>query len=250
MDIEVRRKRILELLAVRKVVSVPELSDYVQVSGATIRRDLTQMEGEGVIIRVHGGARMKDASDSVNPITELSGQKKMGIYTNEKVAIAQKAAEFVHDGDTVYMDSGTTPSYLYDYLRDKKVTIVTNNFFIIERIRKSDTAKVIFGAGEFNPALKHVGGYLYLETIQQFHYTHCFLGTNGISLETNQCSASTIEAANFKSYAMRNSDHCYLLADSSKFFKKGMVYYASIDDFTSIFTSNYQGEYRDDIIPC
>jgi len=234
-----RKEIILEQLYQLDSVSVEELVDLIHASAATIRRDLTNLENEGKVRRIHGGAQLSKESRRINEESELSSNRKTDIHLAEKQRIAKRASGLVIDGDCIFIDSGTTPAIIYEFIRHKNVTILTNNYMVIEKVKHSDTAKVIFGAGEFNAALKLVGGFLFLDIIKQFSFDHAFIGTSGFNLKSHQCTCTTLEASSFKKYAMLNSEHSYLVADSSKRNEKGIVCFALLEEFDSILTNEF-----------
>ncbi len=89
-----RLDEILRILSIGNKVSVNELSSKLNVSPATIRQDLSSLENEGFLKRVHGGAVLNESDDISH---------RMAINYNEKVKIAKKAAEFINEGDTIFV---------------------------------------------------------------------------------------------------------------------------------------------------
>jgi DeoR family fructose operon transcriptional repressor len=214
------------------------------VSSATIRRDLTELENDGQLTRTHGGAKLKQPNSSINSNNELSAKRKNDIHISEKIRIAKYAANLINDGDCIFLDSGTTPAYIYDFIRNKRVTIVTNNFMLVDKIKSTDKAIIVFGAGEYSPILKLVRGCLYLDIIKKFNFTHVFIGVSGFNIKLEQCSCTSLEASSYKKCAMSNSEKSYLVADSSKRKEKGIISFAVFDDFTSILTTAFPEKYK------
>ena len=100
-----RREKIFELLKEDGHTKVMALSKIFKVSEVTVRHDLEWLENKGLISREHGGAYLKNMDMSVRNF-KLLNQENL----NEKVVIAQKALEYIHDGDTIILDSGSTTS--------------------------------------------------------------------------------------------------------------------------------------------
>lgn len=246
-----RKELIIELLKLQSTVSVSELISYLGASSATIRRDLTELEKEGLILRTHGGAKLKQTNESIDAMSELPIKQKIDIRMHEKIRIAKYAANLISDGDYIFLDSGTTPACIYDFIRNKKVTIITNNLILVDKIKPNENARIIFGAGEYNAALKLVSGYLYLDIISKFNFSHAFIGATGFDLKLGQCTCTTLEAASVKKHAMKNSKNSYLVTDSSKRNEKGVISFASFNDFTNIITTDFPETYTaKNIIKC
>ncbi|MBR3339611.1 MAG: DeoR/GlpR transcriptional regulator, partial [Lachnospiraceae bacterium] len=121
---EERWGAILELVEREKAVSVPELEKRLGVSASTIRRDLTQLNSLGKLIKVHGGAT-SIGTQYVGK--DLTMYEKYLMNSDEKMEIARYAAELISPGDYVYIDAGTTTEMLVDCIREQKASYVTNS---------------------------------------------------------------------------------------------------------------------------
>ncbi|NMB11056.1 MAG: DeoR/GlpR transcriptional regulator [Firmicutes bacterium] len=120
---EERRQYILAILATNGAATVRDLAERFDVSLVTIRRDLERLEGDGLIIKAHGGA----VSLGLNTHAELRLTEREQQYRNEKDRIGVKAASLVQPGDTVILDEGSTCLAIARYLRAKdNITIITN----------------------------------------------------------------------------------------------------------------------------
>ena len=128
---ESRHKVILQELDQTGVVSVKNLKELLNVTDMTIRRDLIDLEKQGLLIRVHGGAHKK-VKDSLN---EASHSEKTMLNIEEKKLIAKKCADLIAEGDTVFIGSGTTTDFIGDYLEGKNISIVTNSLPIFEKLK-------------------------------------------------------------------------------------------------------------------
>jgi 23S rRNA pseudoU1915 N3-methylase RlmH len=117
-----RRNKILELLNESGKVTVNELSSIFKISNVAIRQDLTELEKQGMLTRVHGGA-----ITSYKSYYDMSLMQRLNTNSNEKVSIGKKINEMVKDNDTIMMNAGTTPIFVMRELSDKRLTIVTNS---------------------------------------------------------------------------------------------------------------------------
>lgn len=111
----------------------------------TVRKDLDELDKAGKIVRIHGGAQ--SISYSINQ--ELSHAEKQALQIDEKSKIAQLAASYVEDGDTIFLSPGTTIELLAQYLINKHIRIITNNYAVFEILKQSDSADIILTGGDF-----------------------------------------------------------------------------------------------------
>ncbi|MEN6394471.1 MAG: DeoR/GlpR family DNA-binding transcription regulator, partial [Anaerolineaceae bacterium] len=118
-----RRDRIQEYLTLHKIVPSSKLSELLEVSEATVRRDLEWLENEGLLERTHGGAIL---SERVR--FEPEYLQRAGRNIDEKRSIGKAAAELINNGDIIFINSGSTTTQLIHQIRkDADVTIITNN---------------------------------------------------------------------------------------------------------------------------
>ena len=108
--------RILELLDHKSFITIQELMEVLNASKSTVNRDLIELEKQGLIQRERGGAIKKEMPATLSSYRELPVMDKEHIHSAEKDMICAQAAAIVKDGDCVYVDSGTTPSYLIPYI--------------------------------------------------------------------------------------------------------------------------------------
>ena len=191
-----RFERILEILREKQSVTVVELTEKLNTSESTIRRDLTELNRQGLLIKVHGGAT---AIKSVLSREEevITKSKK---HQEEKRKIAKYAASLINKEDIVYLDAGTTTEMMLDYLREYDVIYVTNG---ITHARKLMNAgfKVHLIGGEIKAVTEALVGEEALEQLDKYNFTKGFFGT---------------EAA-VKKKAMEQCQKTYILSDASKF---------------------------------
>ena len=119
---EERKLKILNYINTKHAVTATDLMEKFNASEATIRRDLTEMDKKGLISKVHGGAvSIQNQIAKDFKVSEREEQNR-----EAKIAIAKYAASLISANDTVFLDAGTTTSYLIDYLEAANVTFVTN----------------------------------------------------------------------------------------------------------------------------
>ncbi|WP_317951244.1 DeoR/GlpR family DNA-binding transcription regulator, partial [Rossellomorea marisflavi] len=116
-----RHRIILDLLKDKETIKIHEIVEMTDASESTIRRDLTQLEQEKFLKRVHGGA-----SRLQGKLKELSVSEKSSKNLHEKRLIGQYAASLIEDGDCIFLDAGTSTLSLIDYLPQMDIVVVTN----------------------------------------------------------------------------------------------------------------------------
>ncbi len=121
-----RQKKMIEYVEAKTSAQIHELAAYFQVSEATVRRDLDELDQQGALRRTHGGAIKMERSTSY----EQQYSEKMILMTEEKRRIAARAAQLVHTGDTVIVDAGTTGFFIAQALsHHENLTIITNDLY-------------------------------------------------------------------------------------------------------------------------
>src|SRR5687767_9235784 len=106
-----RQKKIIELLTIRKVMKIAELTEEMQVSIETIRRDINLLTRQGKIEKIYGGVKLVQSKFGESTIDE-----RMFSQLEEKESIAQKCSEYIDDGDCIYIDSGSTTYQIAKYI--------------------------------------------------------------------------------------------------------------------------------------
>ena len=133
---------ILDYMSGKEVVYLKDISEFLNSSISTIRRDLGSLEKEGLVKLLNGGAATLQSRSYDLPVA-----KKSQINIEAKEIIAQKAADLVEDGDVIYIDSGTTTIIMMKFLKKKKITIVTSGL-AFPRDQLTPDIKLIYLGGE------------------------------------------------------------------------------------------------------
>nr|WP_241634655.1 DeoR/GlpR family DNA-binding transcription regulator [Fusobacterium gastrosuis] len=212
-----RISKIMDLLKEKETVSTIDIVRILNISEATARRDLAYLEKENKIKRIFGGA-------TVNRIVkeEISIDMKKDVEIKAKNKIAKIASQFIDDGDCIYLDAGTTTHQLIDFLKEKKVKVVTNGLMHIEKLMKYDIETCIVG-GKVKKKTKAIIGARAIEDLSDFSFDKAFMGANGI--DESGYMTFDIEEALLKRKAIRQANRAFILADSTKF---GIKYFSNI----------------------
>ncbi len=204
-----RHQIILDLLKDRGVVKLHELVEATSSSESTIRRDLSQLEDEKKLKRVHGGASLLAQKGE-----ELSITEKATKNLKEKDKIAQYAASLIRDGDCIYLDAGTTAFQMIPHITAKEIKVVTNGLTHLEELLERGIDTYITG-GYIKQKTRALIGKGALEGVKQYRFDKCFIGVNAIHTEYGFTTPDPEEAM-VKLNAMDLSQETFILGDRTK----------------------------------
>ena len=229
---EERIHQIHELLIERKRISLDELCENFGVSKNTIRRDINELEEQGIIRKVYGGIVLKEAE--ITSLEPFSAREIRNI--NEKKKIAAVAAALVNDGEVIYIDSGTTTMHLLPHLAEKNfLTIVTASIYVLELATRYSNLNVIATGGNLQAPIKALVGPSVLDCIRNYNFSKIFLASTGITIEHGATNASPLECE-VKRELVRKSCAKYLLVDNSKFDVASLMTYSDLTEIDNIIT--------------
>lgn len=235
-----RYDHILSIVNEKKAVSVIELTQMLQASESTIRRDLNQLHAMGKLEKVHGGAVANTESESLVGENELSVKYQLNM--EEKIKIARYAASLIVKDDFVYLDSGTTTELMIDFLAERDVVYITNGLSIARKLSYNQF-KTYVVAGRVRGITEAIVGTEAEESLAKYHFTKGFFGTNGIAKEGY--TTPNIDEAKTKSYALHKCKSCFMVADPSKFEKISPVCFGKLQEATIITTKLVNTKYQD-----
>lgn len=210
-----RLEEILKLVSQYEKIDVNTLSEALEVSKVTIRKDLDKLESKGLLHREHGYAVL-NSGDDINV--------RLSFHYDTKRKIAQAAAKLVQDNETILIESGSTCALLAEEIcqTKKNVKLVTNSYFIADFIRNYDSCKIILLGGEFQKDSQVTVGPLLKELIQSFRVKNAFIGADGYDDELG-FTGKDMMRSEVVQYMSQVSENIVILTDSSKFQKKGNV---------------------------
>jgi len=208
---EERKKIILDYIQKYGKASVQELTEVLQVSEATVRRDLKDLEDAKLLKRAHGGAL---SLQNVN-FEPTFGEKKVTLL-KEKHAIAKKAVELIDEGDTILLDAGTTTFEVAKELRTfSKLTVITNDINISQELLSHPGIEIIVVGGMLRKETLAMVGPMAEQSLGMIRVDKLFLAINGLDLEAGLTTPNLIEAAT-KRKMIKIAKQVILLADHSK----------------------------------
>lgn len=225
-----RQQKIIELLKINNVLKITELTEVLNISIDTLRRDLNLLEKQGKIEKIYGGAKLAESK-----FFESSMEERMVSHLEEKEQIAQKCAEHIEDGDCIYLDSGTTTLQIAKYIKEKKnLTVVTNSIPIINELLNSSIELIIIG-GKIRRHEQSVVTYDYLFNFSELNILKAFICASGITIEKG-ISDYNFEEAITRKKIIELSNITYIAADSTKFGKNVTVQIAPLEKVDYIIT--------------
>ena len=187
---EERQIRIMNELTEHRSMSVADLARILNVSGSTIRRDLTSMEQNGLIRRTHGGAMV------VEEVAEnLSYDRRSSRDSELKEKIAAAAAGLIRDGETILLNSSSITSLMPRYMTARNLTVITNSIRIAQELKNRESWVLILLGGLYLKNAETIEGPTTVSQIQSMKYDKAFIGVNGVDRDFGLSTASELEAA-------------------------------------------------------
>jgi DeoR/GlpR family transcriptional regulator of sugar metabolism len=226
---ERRHELILRALRADGPTTVTGLAERLGASEATVRRDLIQLDGEGLLRRVYGGA--VPAVDRDDPFVDVAE-----VRVAEKDAVAQRCAELIQDGETVLLDIGTTAHRVARQLRGRPLTVVTSNLAVYEELADETSIELVLLGGVLRREYRSVVGFLTEDNLRQVHADRLVLGTSGVR-PNGQVMDTTVVEVPVKRAMIAASDQVVLVADVGKFPGSGMSRVCGPEDLDVVVTN-------------
>lgn len=242
MFAEERRKIILDRLIRQGRVTVQDLSEQLQVSEDTVRRDLKHLADHGYLQKTHGGAVMLDTP-------RLTYQQRADVLNTDKVRIGHAAAALIHPEQTVFIDAGSTTLAAARSLqaRDIPLTVLTNSLEVSEVFHHSDKVQLIVTGGIWNRTLAHFYGHTCVQTIQEFRAEVALIGSAALHPSAGSTTPYQ-EDALVKRAIFTSSIRRMVLTDYTKLGLVSASFIAPTSDI-DVLVTDQQVEGWNDLIP-
>lgn len=226
-----RRERILQAVSDRGTVRVSDLAEEFDVSPMTVRRDIGSLAEEGLLERIHGGARRRGGQVAQEPLP----QEKTLLNPAAKRAIAQAAAERISPGQVVGIGSGTTAlAFAKEIARISELTVATNCVPVAQLLWDQSDARVILTGGDRTPS-EGLAGPITLLSLEHLHLDTVALGTHGLDIEAGCTTPNMLEAQVNRAFLQR-ARRSMILADSDKWGVVGLTTFAEVADMDILIT--------------
>ena len=211
---EERRAKILDYLKQNGRAEIAELALLINSTEITIRRDLTFLEEQGLVIKTHGGAIRKEDNSTIWQTTTVKSRLCQNV--EKKHRIAMEAAKLVSDGETLMIDGGSTTQMLAEILCSKKnLLVVTNSPDIGKILVDGDENKVITTGGELNKGTYSSVGSDAVAAISKYYVDKAILGLTGLIPDVGCFCAIPMEA-DIKREMSLHARETIIVVDSSK----------------------------------
>lgn len=238
---EERKKLIIDTINSQGALSLQEIMQLCQSSEATVRRDLTQLHQQGLLVKVHGGAVAVDSHITQDYRLE---EREM-VNPQEKREIARYAASLIKEKSMVYLDAGTTTYLMIEFLDQsvcKDAVFVTNGIAQAKSLAEAGYTVYLTG-GKLKATTGALVGADCYSDIEKYNFTIGFFGTNAVRRK-NGCTTPDPEEAEIKRIAIQHTKQPYVLADQSKFGKTSSVSFAQFKDVQLITDRGVSNQYQ------
>ena len=230
MNTTERHTKIVEMVLDKGSISIADITSLFNVSEMTARRDLNELDRQGLLRRVHGGAVANLGRSYEPPFSTRVVKNQLA-----KQAIGRAAADLIFDGDSIALDVGTTTLEIVPYLKNKRnLTIVTSCLQIanavVSHLSLEVDARLILTGGIVRPRELSMIGAIAEQIYHELHVDKAFIGVGGISLEDG-LTEYNFEDTQIKKVLLRTAREKIVVADSSKF---GVTAFATIAPLTAI----------------
>jgi DeoR family fructose operon transcriptional repressor len=234
---EERKEKIIRYLEEHKKISVIELCEYFGVSPTTIRNDLKELDEMNLIKRTHGGALYNNKTHFEPKYKEKSVQ-----YPAIKDAIAQIAAEFIEDGDTIALDTGTTTLAIAKIAAKKNnLTIITNDIRIASYLEENSTNNsIILAGGTLRNGYNCTVGPATQNFLKSHFVDKAFIACDGFSIKAG-ITTPNIEQAELKRILIDIASEKVVVCDSSKLEREAFVQVYGLDRIDALITDMGKG---------
>jgi DeoR family ulaG and ulaABCDEF operon transcriptional repressor len=235
-----RRAAILRILSLRELASIHEVVAATGASEATIRRDFTDLERNGKLIRVRGGVRLAGSEQSTAPewgkLVRSDFGRRMEQRAEKKRRIAQRASLLIEHGETVFIDGGTTTFFLAEYLAERSVHVITNSFAIADHLLQHSSCTVTVPEGTVDPETLLILNTLSSDPFANYAASKAIMGAEGIteSVVTNKDTLLIQTERAMISHAKE----VIIVADESKFGTLGHLTLCPVETASVIITTN------------
>jgi DeoR family transcriptional regulator, fructose operon transcriptional repressor len=227
-----RHRQIVDFIDKKRRASFDELRRLVKVSPATLRRDLTLLEAELRLVRVHGGVMHPQFLNG-----EPSFEKKSHEAVRAKQAIARAAAELIKAEATVFLDAGTTCLEVGRFLMSQKGLVIITNSAKFLHVAEGAAAKVVCVGGDLRAITGALVGSFALSWLEALRADVAVVGASGLSADEGP-STTELSEASMKQTFIRRAKSTILVADASKWQKPSCVRFASWNQIGAWVTSS------------
>jgi DeoR/GlpR family transcriptional regulator of sugar metabolism len=227
---EERRNKILEIINHDKTIKIEDITSRFNISIATARRDLDILQEQLYVKRIYGGAALVTPSGTEPLFFTREMENKA-----EKLAIAEAAAKMVVEGDTIYLDIGTTTLEVARNLKKiDNITVITSSLTIMSELANSNVTVYSLG-GKIRPHELSLSGSIALNSLEQIYVQKAFIGAAGVTFNEG-ISDFNYEETQVRLKAIKRAKEAILVVDSAKFGNHAFAITCPLEYFQTIIT--------------
>ncbi len=225
-----RSDKLLELVNQKQKIAVNELSEILNVSKVTVRKDLSELEEKGLLVRKHGYAIINDPN-------KLNYRLAQNYDIKQQIALA--ASSLVSEQETIMVESGSTCALLVQELakQGKHVTVITNSYFIADFVSEYSNITVFVLGGKYQAESEVVVGPIAKTVLSNFHVEQLFVGMDGFDPKQGFFGRDIMRADIVEAMA-KNAQKLIILSDSTKFSKFSLIKLANFSQTDRVITDN------------
>ena len=232
-----RLQEIAEFINHQDVVSFSILCNRFKTSTATMRRDLRDLDQQGLIRRVHGGAH--SVHNGKQHVFEAPYQRRLVLHVEEKKRIAKEALKLIHDNDVIILDATTTTCELANLLAmsNLKIMVITNDLYIGCLLQEHQNIELLMIGGLVRSSFYSTKGVFAEHMLDQLNADKLFMGADGVHPD-NGIRIFHVDEINIKRRMLASSRERYLLCDHTKFTESAVLQVCPADEVNCIITDN------------
>ena len=225
-----RIDNMMQYIKENKAVTLEQLCDQFDVSKNTVRRDIPEILESGEFKKIYGGI-------TFSPNSYLKSFSERHVTNLEiKQRIAEKAAEFVNNGDIIFIDSGTTTYHMIEFLKEKKdITILSHSLEVFTRCALYPELRVVSLPGDLDHKTLSFAGLNTTKYLENYNISKAFIATAGLSAE-NGLTNSAPKEFEIKQTILAKSRENFVLADHTKFHHASLLTFSNFENVHAIIT--------------
>lgn len=225
-----RQEQIVALLKDNSYMTVEQLAQQLFFSKPTVRRDLTELERKGIILRSRGGASLRDPLSSA-----VAFDLRNTLQAKQKADLATRAAALIEDGDVIFLDASTTVLHMLKHLQEKRdISVITNSIQIPLLLRTSGIPVFSTGGRLISNSLAY-GGSTAEQMLDTFHIDKLFFSSYAVTSQGDILDYSEEETA-LRKKLLRMAKKSVFLCDSTKIGRHSLFHVASIKEVDHVIT--------------
>ncbi|WP_461218380.1 DeoR/GlpR family DNA-binding transcription regulator [Lapidilactobacillus salsurivasis] len=236
---EQRYQIILQLLANQQICKINELVRLTDASESTIRRDLDELEKQGLLERIHGGARLL-----AHLTTDQAQTDREQLHRSEKGKIAEYVAQqYLHQQQFIFLDAGSTVQEIIPYLSEcHGLTLMTNSITTAARLSELELT-VNLPAGRLKNDTKALVGAPTVNDLAQYRFDLALIGTNAVA-PSGDLMTPRIDEASVKKVAISHAKQTVVMTDASKFSEMAFATFGNLQQLTALVTNHIPDKIR------